>query len=173
MIEELIKRVAGKLIKVINFEAEVISVDQVKDICVVKPVDGSEIDGVKLKSILSDAASKFVIYPKVGSFVTVSILQNMETECYVSQYSEIEKIVLNTDVIVINNGDNGGLVNWPSVKAELDKTNQVVNALVQSLTGFTPVPNDGGNALKIYATSQLSGKQVGDYNDKEDTKFKH
>jgi hypothetical protein len=173
MIEELIKRVAGRLIHIINFEAEVISVDDAKDTCVVKPVDGPQLEGVKLKSILSDAESKFVIYPKLGSYVTCSILQNIPTECYVTQFSEIDKVTWNCEEIVINGGSNGGLVNWTAVKAELDKTNAVVSAMAEALKNFIPVGGDGGAALKTLATTNLTGKNVGNFDNKEDTKVKH
>lgn len=175
MIEQLIQRVVGRMIKVINFEAEVKSVDDAKDTCVVMAVDGPEIPDVKLKSILSDQESKFVVYPKVGSFVTVSILQNMETECYVSQYSEIQKIVLNTDEVIINGGAKGGLVNWPDVQAELDKNNEILQAILQVITGapITEPGNGAPSALQQSLGSALNGKTVGNFADKEDTKVKH
>jgi hypothetical protein len=172
-IEEFIKKSAGRLIKVINFEAEVVSVDKTKDTIVVKPAEGDDIPDVKLKSILSNNTKKIVLYPAEGSFVTVSLLRNSEVDFYVTGYSEVEEAVINCDNIVINGGANGGLVNWSSVKEQLDKTNEVVQALVNSLTGWTPVANDGGAALQIYANGQLAGKSVGNYADKEDTKVKH
>lgn len=172
-IEEYIKRTCARLVTTINFECEVVSVDKVKDTIVVKPTEGDDIPDVKLKSVISNSTQKIVAYPAVGSFVTVSSLRNTMIDYYVSQYSEVEELKMNCDNIVINDGSKGGLVNWPDVKAELDKTNEVVNILKNLLTTWVPAPGDGGAALKTAATAQLAGKVTGNFNDKEDTKVKH
>jgi hypothetical protein len=174
MIEELIKKIAGRMFHVINFEAEVVSVDQDKDTCVVQAVDGDKIDEVKLKSILSDQESKFVLYPKVGSFVTCSILQNLPTECYVSQYSEIDKVVWNCEEIIINGGDKGGLVNWTDAKAQHDLVKNFITAFKNTLT--TPIPEAGNGAPSAFQAAlntALGSIQAPNFDNLEDTKVKH
>jgi hypothetical protein len=86
---------------------------------------------------------------------------------------EFDKWLLSCDNVIINDGTNGGLVNWPAAKEQLDKTNEVVQALVDALKNWVVVPNDGGAALQAYATAQLAGKAIGDFDDLEDTKVKH
>jgi hypothetical protein len=171
--EELFKMLFNRYFRIPSFEAVVVSVDKEKDTIVCKPEDSPEIPGVKLKSILSDQESKLVIYPAVGSFVTITRLHNLPLDFFVSQYSQVEEIVTNCDKVVYNGGTNGGLVNWPEAKAELDKTKEVVEAIKTALTNWVVVGGDGGGALKVAFTAAIAGKTVGNYDDKEDLKVKH
>ena len=148
------------------FPGTVKAVDEAKMMCTVEPVDGPEIFEVRLKAAIDEVKDGIVEFPKLNSTVLVGMIGNSMNTCFVVRCSEVDKVVF-------FGGQKGGLVNWPDVKTELDKTNEVVNALVQSLTQWTPVANDGGAALKTYATTQLSGKQVGNYTNKEDTKVLH
>ncbi len=173
MIRELLKALIKEEIVVINFEAKVISVDKDKDTCVVQAEDAPEIEGVKLRSIIGNITTKLIVYPKVSSYVTVSVLHNMPNELYVSQVSEVDEIATNCEQVTYNGGEHGGIVNWPDLKTQLDKTNEVVNAIVESLTTWVPIANDGGTALKTKAIAELAGKTTGVYTDLEDTKIKH
>lgn len=173
MLEELIKSVLKRYSKTKNFEGEVLSVDEVKETCVVKPVDGPELLGVRLKSIIGNTATKLVIVPKVGSYVTVSVLNNIDTETYVTQFSEVEKIITNCDQVIYNGGNKGGLVNWPDAKVQLDKTNEVLQVIVDSLKNWVPVASDGGAALKTYFNTQLGVKTKGNFDNLEDQRVKH
>jgi hypothetical protein len=173
-IEEYIKRTAGRMIKVINFEAQVVSVDKNKDTIVVQPVEGDEIPDVKLKSIISDNTKKIVPYPAVGSFVTVSLLRNSNIDFYVTGFSEVEELVINCDKVVINGGDKGGLVNWTDAKTQHDKTKAFLNAIKNACA--TPV-NEPGNgapsAFQIALNAAISTLQVPSFESLEDTKVKH
>jgi hypothetical protein len=101
-----------------------------------------------------------IIVPSIDSQVLVMYSKNVNP--IVIQHSFIDKILLNGD-------ENGGLVLANELKTQLDKTNQVVNALVQAITTWTPVAGDGGTALKVFATTQLTGKTVGDYSNIKST----
>lgn len=173
MLEELIKSIFKRLSKTRNYEGEVVSVDEVKETCVVKPVDAPELLGVRLKSIIGNTTTRLVIIPKVGSYVTVSVLNNIETETYVTQFSEVDKILTNCENVIYNGGDKGGLVNWPDAKEQLDKTNEVLQAVVDSLKNFVPVAGDGGAALKTFFNTTLGTKTKGNFEDLEDTTIKH
>jgi hypothetical protein len=94
-------------------------------------------------------------------------------EFYVSQVSEVEEIIINCDKVVYNGGHKGGLVNWPDVKAELDKTNEVVNIIKQTLSTWAPAAGDGGAALKLAFNTAIAGKNTGDFAGKEDNTVKH
>jgi hypothetical protein len=173
MIEELIKSILKRYLKITNFEAKVLSVDKANDTIVVQAEDAPEITGVKLKSIISDENSKLIVYPVIGSYVTVSLLHNMDTEAYVTQVSEVDEIITNCTQITYNGGNKGGLVNWPDAKAQLDKTNEVVQAIVNALKNWSPVASDGGAALKAFFNIQLGTKEIGDFDGLEDETIKH
>jgi len=146
--------------------ATVESVDEDKASCVVTLADGTEIEDVRLKaSIDEDMHDGLVQIPGVGSSVVVGLIGNDLSTRFVMLFTVVTKVVFF--------GGARPIVDWPAIKAELDKTNEVVQALADSLTGWTPVANDGGAALKAYATSQLSGKAVGNYEDKQDDKILH
>lgn len=142
------------------------SVDETKLTCVVTLLDETEVPDVRLKAAVDNVKDGLVQIPEVGSSVLVALIGNKAENRFVILYSNVVKVVF-------YGGENGGLVNWPALKEELDKTNEVVAALVNSLTGWTPVPNDGGAALQIYANTQLTGKAVGDYANKEDENVTH
>ncbi len=74
---------------------------------------------------------------------------------------------------MFNGGEKGGLINIQTLIEELNKTNDVVNTIVNALTSWTPVGGDGGAALKLYASTHLAGKVVGDFSDMEDIKVLH
>jgi hypothetical protein len=141
-------------------------------LCTVTAVDGStcsvttldtEIDlyGVRLQAAASNG---ILLKPKVGSIVVITPITDFEF--VVVMFSDIDEITL-------LDGSFGGLTKTQELKTQLDKTNQVVQALVNSLTTWTPVANDGGAALKAFATSALAGKVVGDYTDIENTLINH
>jgi hypothetical protein len=146
--------------------ATVKSVDTDNLTCVVELADETEIPDVRLKAAIDGVKDGMVQIPKVDSTVLVGTIGNKVSVRFVLLFSEVEETLF-------NNGENGGLINIETLITELNKTNELVNALKESLTGFTPVPNDGGNALKLYATTQTAGKATGDFSSMEDEKVKH
>lgn len=152
--------------------ARVTSVSEAEKTCVLTD-DQTDLpyEDVRLRPVL-DATKSITLIPKVGTWALAVRIED-EDEWMVIAVGEADKILINSPEVIFNDGAKGGLVNWPDVKAELDKTNQVLSALVQALTGWTPIAGDGGGALKTYATAQLAGKAVGNYNGKEDLTVKH
>lgn len=142
------------------------SVDDDNFTCVVTPLDGPEISDVRLKAGVDGVSDGLVQIPAVDSVVLVALIGNDRDNRFVIAFSAVTETLF-------NGGDNGGLINIETLKTELQKTNDVVNALVNSLTGWTPVPNDGGAALKAYAAGQLAGKVTGDFSSMEDETVKH
>ena len=78
------------------------------------------------------------------------------------------KITSNRDVnikarkVLINNASEP-MVKGDTLQENLDKTNEVVKAIQESLLEWVTVPNDGGAALKIKAGQKLAGKSVGTF----------
>lgn len=142
----------------------VVSVDDASRTCVVNVLE-SETDIEDVRIHISGQSERGLYYkPTVGSLVGIYPL--FAFEYAVVLYSQLDEIVL-------LDGSFGGLTKTKELKTQLDKTNEVVNALVTALTTWTPVPSDGGAALKAFATTQLSGKSVGDYSDIENTSINH
>lgn len=165
--EKLIERLRalGKVPMIIE-PATVKSVDAEKLTCVVELSDETEISDVRLKAAIDNVKDGLVQIPVVGSTVLVGSIGNKVGVRAVIMFSQVSEVL-------INNGDNGGLINIQTLITELNKTNEVVNAIKDSLLNWTPVPNDGGSALQVYANTQLAGKATGEFDNMEDTKVKH
>ncbi len=138
-----------------TFEATVISRDDENLTVDIAPLEDAELFDVRLKAE----------YPASGCSVLVGVIRNNPETCFILKTSEVEKIE-------INGGDNGGLVIWPDTKAELEKNNEILQGLLDILTG-TPI-NEPGNgapsALQAALSVALAGKQVGDFDNKENEK---
>ncbi len=80
---------------------------------------------------------------------------------------------INRDNIIFNGGDLGGLVRVEDITKRLNLIEKDINKLKTAMSGWTPVPQDGGAALKAaaasWAGSQLTPTKRGDY---ENTKIK-
>jgi hypothetical protein len=147
--------------------ATVKEVDEVNLSCLVELlVDETEIPNVRLKAGIDGVTDGIVQIPSIDSQVLIAMINNDVNTRVIVAFSKVDKTL-------INHGDNGGLINIQTLIENLNKTNEVVNAIKDSLLNWTPVPNDGGAALKTYATTQLSGKVTGDFSDMEDIKVKH
>ena len=76
--------------------------------------------------------------------------------------------------IVFNGGKLGGIIKIEELTTKLNTIEQDINSLKQSLSSWTPIPSDGGAALKAAVTSwagkQLQKSKRGDY---EDPNVKH
>lgn len=132
---------------------------------------GLDFFDVRLRTVLNGTSSLTII-PKLDTWALAVRVEDTD-DWMILAVGEMDKYLVDCDQVVYNGGTNGGLLNWPDAKEQLDKTNQVVQALVDALTGWTPVPSDGGAALKTYATAQLAGKSIGSFDGLEDTKVTH
>ena len=151
-----------------TFEATVISRDDENLTVDIEPLEDAELFDVRLKAAIDQVKDGVVEYPASGSTVLVGVIRNNPETCFILKTSEVEKIE-------INGGDNGGLVIWPDTKAELEKNNEILQGLLDILTG-TPI-NEPGNgapsALQAALSVALAGKQVGDFDNKENEKVTH
>jgi hypothetical protein len=60
---------------------------------------------------------------------------------------------------------NEAMVRGDELQTQIDKTNDIVQAIKDSFDNWTPVPKDGGAALKALTTANLTGKIMGDFKD--------
>ena len=170
-IAESIRKLAGSANAFETFVCEVKSVDGAT-CTVTRVLDGLEIADVRLNCHITENEG-IVVTPKVNSFVLVTNIDGRQY--FVSQCSEIEKITINCDdKIIINDGNNGGLINIEKLTQKLKTIETDINSLKNIMTAWIPVAQDGGAALKgaveTWAGDLLAITQTSDY---EDTKVTH
>ena len=166
---------------VILFSADVKSVDG--DTCTL--IIGSlELTDVRLRAVVNSENDKIVVTPKAGSRVLAADMSGGSyRDLVVLSYSEIEKVevvieqttcTIDKDGIVMNGGNNGGLVNIDDLVAHINAIEDDINNLKTALSGWMPVPQDGGAALKTaiatWFVQPIAKTQKSDF---EDTKITH
>jgi hypothetical protein len=130
--------------------------------CTVVTLDtDTELTDVRLQT---EASNGMLMKPTVDSFVIVAPYSDFEYA--VVMFSAIDEIKL-------LDGSYGGLTKTMELKTQLDKTNEVLQAVVDSLKNWTPVPNDGGAALKTFFNTTLGASVVGDFSNIENEKITH
>jgi len=148
------------------------NVDETERKCDVEPIgdDGDRFD-VRLQGAFG-LNTGLVIIPKDGSVVVVTFINR--TAAFVSMFTEVDKVLLDTDLFQMNGGSNGGLINVEDLVTQMNKAQNDLNSLKTALSGWTPVPNDGGAALKV-ALGNFFGTQLAltAKEDMEDTKITH
>lgn len=142
--------------------AKVLSVDEENALCTVEIIDGAEVEA-KLQQTI---ASGFLVIPAVGSIVVLDWSDN--TTPYVSMFSGVQSIIF-------QDGENGGLIKIEELVSKLNTLESDLNEIKQVFsTTWTPVPSDGGAALKV-AAATWSGSQITETEreDLENENFKH
>jgi hypothetical protein len=147
----------------------------------VEDLVGTAYNNVRKRATV-DGGKGLIITPAANSFVLVSRIGGSD-ELYMAMVSIIETVKLSIDDITIaidnskvefNGGRNGGMVISKNTADRLNKIEDDINTLKQDFTAWTPVPNDGGAALKA-ATASWSDQQLQDTqaSDLEDSKVTH
>lgn len=137
--------------KIYSIIGTVSNIDEVKRICDVTPLgDEATRFDVRLQSAISKKVG-IVLIPKDGSDVIISFMN--KTQAFVSLTSTLEKILIDTDLVQFNGGDNKGLVNVVDLVSKLNTLENDLNTLKTALSSWIPVPNDGGAALKTLITT--------------------
>ena len=143
-----------------------------------------KLTGVRLRSVVNGEASKLLITPKTGSYVTVIDLSGELRETEVLGYSEIEAIDIETGsdinincngTVAFNGGKNHGMAKVVSVAQKLAAIENDLNTLKDTFAGWSPVPYDGGALLKMATVGWAAKKFVPEtkYTDLENDKIKH
>ena len=147
------------------------AVDEQAQTCDVKIDEGYIIYDVRLTSV---EEAEIVMIPKVGAWCVVAIIDNEESLTYAMGFSAIDKILANVEEVVINDGDNGGLVNVSALIDEIDTIKRDLNKLKTAFKSWVVTPQDGGAKLYTAASSWASSSlTMTDRDALEDTKVKH
>ena len=155
IIESINKMVGNhKLDQVTYVNATVKSVDLKKRTCECIVVDGhTEYDlTCKLMATIDDG---ILIIPILNSTVKVIFSQNVEP--FVVQFSEIEKIIIDTKTLTqFNDGSFGGIVKVKELTDKINTLEKDLNKLKQIFTTWTPLAE---TVLKTSITA-WSGQQI-------------
>lgn len=92
-----------------TFSAEIVSVNRDNGSCIVKS-RGLEYTDVRLSSIIDENQNKIYLFPKEGSSVLVSKINNDIHALYIEAYSEIEEYYLKIDDSEFNVDQSGILI---------------------------------------------------------------
>jgi len=181
--EDLTRQLTEFILERIPLQAElvkVVAVDQGKLECTIL-LNEVEIEGVNLTP--TSKKTGLIQIPKAGSHVIISTLHNEEGDYFVSLFGEIEEVILITEnkervkitssEVVFDSGENGGLIKIEELKSQLNKNTQAIQKILDVFSGWTPVVQDGGAALKTQATSNLTGLQLANFANIENDKIKH
>jgi hypothetical protein len=170
-INEIIKEYLGRE-KIYTQICEVISVDDSTRTCQVDPINGDAERKGRLQASLSLSEGLY-IKPAVGSKVALTFINNQTG--VITQFTEIDsfevkisdkQINVDSSEISFNGGSNGGMVIPLSAVNRWNLIEQDVNDLKTVISGWTPIPNDGGAALKTalatWYGSSLTETQITD-----------
>lgn len=148
--------------------AKVTKVDLEALTCDCEPIGKPELFDVRLKAGIDQVTDGIVEVPKVGSMVMVSMIGKSKTDAVVVLASQVSEVVM-------FGGQNGGLTITPKLVEELNKTNELLNALLDVIKG-APVLEPGNGAASVLQTQMktaVADKELGDYSKIENEKVKH
>lgn len=159
---------------------KVVAIDEDARTVDVEPIDeDAPVLGVNLQANQKSRLG-IVAYPKVGSWVTVGIIDNVcgivlltdEVEKYEVVVGDMS-IVASEEGIVMNGGTLGGMVKVEDLVIRLNLIEEDINKLKTAIEGWVPVAQDGGSALKAAVTSWSGATLImSSRDDVENTKVK-
>lgn len=147
------------------FQAEVKSIEG--DSCTVD-IAGLQLTDVRLKSVIDGKTDDvLLIIPQVGSRVLLGTLTGDYRDLAVLGTERFERIVL-------GGTDFGGLVKATVLTEKLNTLEKEINDLKSVLSGWVPVAQDGGSALKTAISAWMgSTLQTTRQADVENNKIVH
>lgn len=124
--------------------------------------DGLEFFDVQL------GVGSFVIYPAIGATCLVAIVEGQPSDAFLLSASEVERIEVTASTsIVINGGDNGGLIN---IEALTEKINGLVDTFNKHTHLVSGVQPGSGSVTAPAPISKAANFKKDDY---EDSKITH
>lgn len=135
--------------------------------------DAADVSPVILK-VLSTTQASIVLVPTVGTACTILFRDGHQGRPQLLECHEADKILLTSDQIIANGGDNDGMVNIVPAVAMWKTLVDDLNRLKTAFNSWVVVPDDGGAALKA-AAAGWSGNPLDepDRSQLEDTTFTH
>lgn len=182
-IRDAVRQLAGThLSDEVNILAcKVDSVDIDARTCDCTAIGGQGVTEIPNVLLMAEVDDGFLMVPAVDSTVIVCYSKrNVPFVCLFSQIDQVLIIVgssvlsMKDGAIVFNDGKLGGLINIKDLVSKMNTIEEDLNTIKQAFTSWTPVPEDGGAALKA-ATASWSAQEITDtqVSDIEDTKIKH
>lgn len=144
--------------------------------CSVKIADRLVINDVRLNASADSNADNILIKPTVGSMVLMADLSGGELRSLVIvSFSELESMTVKFEGdVVINGGENEGLVKIVELTEKLNAIENDINSLKQVFSSWAPIVYDGGASLKAAATSWAAQTlKKTSKEDIENSKIKH
>ena len=144
--------------------------------CSVKIADRIVINDVRLNASADGNADNILIKPKVGSMVLMADLSGGELRSLVViSFSALDSMTVKFEgEVVINGGENEGLVKVVELTEKLNAIENDINNLKSIFSSWVPVVYDGGASLKAAATSwAVQSLQTTSKEDIENPKIKH
>lgn len=94
-IAQAIRRLSGNGVQVTSVVCKVLSVNKAEGYIEADPINGdSDFPEARLRAVMDSQLAGLMIYPVVGSKVIISLIDNDAASAFVSQYTEIEELLL-------------------------------------------------------------------------------
>lgn len=120
-----------------TFPATVREVDKDKGFCTVES-DGLEYADVRLASVIDELGSFVYVFPKLGSSVLVSPIQEDINNLYVEAYSEVEEFYIKIERAELKVDQNGILLKKGSENAQ-----KLLLDLIKAIRAMVFTTNNG------------------------------
>lgn len=165
----LMRPADGVPVKLIR--GHVIDIDEVSFTVDVQPDDNEAAPLLQVVcNVLQDGTGNGVfVLPENGANVLVVAMGN---EYYMLQTDKAKRVWMSTEgvsmemgeFIVLNDAEEG-IPMLPKLREQIEKINTFLDEIRQVFNAWTPVPNDGGAALKAQMITALAGLQLADLSD--------
>jgi hypothetical protein len=187
-IRENLRRLAGEPLLAIT--GTVKAVNRAAATCDVDPSNGGgELLDVRLRALIDDADDGLLSVPAIGAEVLmVPLDEHRWAVVLASELAEVQvklgdtlvvvkadSVTLDAAQLTLNEGKLGGLVKAKVLAQELNKNNQLLQALLLIVSG-APIPEPGNGAPSAFQTALASavvGKVLGDFSQLENEKITH
>lgn len=120
-----------------TFPATVVSVDKDNGTCIIN-ADGLDFPDVQLSAIIDGSDKKCYLFPKVGSSILVSPINEDMHRLYVESYSEIESYHLHIESVQFQIDKNGFLL-----KKENESLKKLMSDLIKAIKEMKFTTNYG------------------------------
>jgi len=148
---------------------KVTEVDEKALTCTCQTVnEGIDIYDVSLTPVIDQEASEVITIPAIDSPALVAIIQNDLRNTYLVSCQKADKVYLRGTSL-------GGLVKVKELREQLNKTTELLQALLNIINGAQVVePGNGSpSALQIALKASIIGKNLGQWDNIENEKVCH